>query len=147
VTARIKLATRPLAERAWPKVRDYLVPELDVRGWIMVALMALWMSLNVFDLFITYDGMVSGRAYEANRLFSRLLANPLAAVPLKLALAYVVLKLVERVELRTPYSGMTPLLLVNIYLSWACLHNLEVVSGSGSGAEFLRYYPLAGMPR
>jgi len=113
----------------------------------MVVLMALWICLNVFDLLITYEGVGAGMAYEANRVFSGLMARPLVAVSLKMLLAYVVLKLVERVETRTPYSGLTPLLLVNLYLSWACLHNLHVISGSEDGLHFLRYYPLAGLPR
>ena len=112
----------------------------------MVVLMALWMCLNVFDLLITYDGLTASTTYEANRLLSGVIRTPLLAVPLKMSLAYVVLKLVERVETRTPYSGLAPLLVANLYLSWACLHNLNVINGVEDWSHFLRYYPLAGLP-
>jgi hypothetical protein len=108
--------------------------------------MALWICLNVFDLLITYEGLTAGTAFEANRFFSNIVRTPLLAVPLKMLLAYVVLKLVERVEMRTRYSGLVPLLVANLYLSWACLHNLHVISGSEDGLQFLRYYPLVGLP-
>ena len=113
----------------------------------MVVLMALWLWLNVFDLLVTYDGLASGAGYEANHLMSRLIRQPLLAVPFKMALACVVVKLVQRVETRTPYSGLAPLLAANVYLSWACLHNLHVVSGIQDWSQFLRYFPLAGLPR
>jgi len=130
----------------WGKVRRGLGRDLDLRAWAMIALMSLWMLLNVFDLLITYDGLAVGVAYEANRVMSRIIQAPALAAPIKLALAYVVLKLVERVETRTPYSGLAPLLAVNIYLSWACLHNLSVLNGAADGSHFLRYYPLTGLP-
>jgi hypothetical protein len=120
---------------------------MDLRGWTIVFVMALWMCLNAFDLLVTYDGLADGTAYEANRVFARIMATPLIAVSLKMLLAYIVLKLVERVETRTPYSGLAPLLAANLYLCWACLHNLHVIGGSEEGLQFLRYYPLAGLPR
>ncbi|HUT75294.1 MAG TPA: DUF5658 family protein [Armatimonadota bacterium] len=120
---------------------------LDLRERALVVLMAVWMLLNVFDLLITYDGLSSGIAYEANRFLARAIAMPVVGVTVKLSLAYVVLKLVERVEARTPYSGLAPLLGASIYLSWACLHNLHVVSGVEDWSHFLRYYPLTGLPR
>ncbi len=120
---------------------------LDFRGWAVVVLMAVWMLLNVFDMLITYDGLNSGIAYEANRVMARVVGTPALGVALKLSLAYVVLKLVERVEARRPYSGLVPLLAANIYMSWACLHNLYVVAGVDDWSHFLRYYPLTGLPR
>lgn len=131
----------------WRKLRRYLEPHHDLRGWTMIVLMALWVLLNIFDLLITYDGLAMGVAYEANRWMARIIELPALAAPVKMALAYVVLKLVERVETRTPYSGLAPLLAANVYLSWACLHNLNVISGAGDGSYFLRYYPLTGLPR
>jgi len=130
-----------------PAMRRYLNPGLDLRGWAMIALMAAWMLLNVFDLLITYDGLATGVAYEANRFLSRAISIPAVGVTVKLSLAYAVLKLVERIEARTPYSGLAPLLAANIYLSWACLHNLHVISGVQDWSHFLRYYPLTGLPR
>jgi hypothetical protein len=108
--------------------------------------MAVWLWLNALDLLITYEGLASGRAYEANRLMAEIIRRPLVAVSVKMSLAYVVLRLVERVEVRRPYSGLTPLLAANIYLSWACLHNLYVVSGSEDWSHFLRFFPLTGLP-
>jgi heme/copper-type cytochrome/quinol oxidase subunit 3 len=101
----------------------------------------------VFDLLITYDGLATGVAYEANRFLSRAISIPAVGVTVKLSLAYAVLKLVERIEARTPYSGLAPLLAANVYLSWACLHNLHVISGVQDWSHFLRYYPLTGLPR
>jgi hypothetical protein len=112
----------------------------------MVVLMAVWLLLNVFDLLITYDGLASGVAYEANRVMGRIIRIPWLAVPAKMSLAYLVLKLVERVEIRTPYSGLVPLLAANLYLSWACLNNLYVLNGARDGSHFLQYYPLTGLP-
>jgi heme/copper-type cytochrome/quinol oxidase subunit 3 len=120
---------------------------LDLRERALVVVMAVWMLLNVFDLLITYDGLGSGIAYEANRFLAHAIAMPVVGVTVKLSLAYVVLKLVERVEARTPYSGLAPLLGASVYLSWACLHNLHVVSGVEDWSHFLRYYPLTGLPR
>jgi len=125
----------------------YLDESLDLRGWAVIVLMAAWMLLNVLDLLITYDGLAMASAYEANRFMSAVIHTPALAVPLKLSLAYVVLRLVERVEMRTPYSGLVPLLAANVYLSWACLHNLHVVGGDQDWSHFLRYYPLTGLPR
>jgi len=130
--------------RAW--LRRQLVPALDLRGWTMIVLMVVWLLLNVFDLLITYDGLASGVAYEANRVMSRIIHVPELAVPAKMSLAYLVLKLVERVETHTPYSGLAPLLAANVYLSWACLNNLHVLNGAHDGSHFLRYYPLTGLP-
>jgi len=109
--------------------------------------MAVWVWLNALDLLITYEGLASGRAYEANRLMAETIRRPLAAVSVKIALAYLVLKLVARVEARRSYSGLTPLLAANSYLSWACLHNLYVVSGGEDWSHFLRFFPLTGLPR
>jgi len=130
----------------WSIAKSHLNPGLGLRGWTMIVLMVLWMLLNVYDLLITYDGLSSGVAYETNRFLSGLLRVPALAASVKLVLAYAVLKLVERVETRTPYSGLAPLMAANIYLSWACLHNLAVLSGVGGAAGFLRYYPLSGLP-
>jgi heme/copper-type cytochrome/quinol oxidase subunit 3 len=130
-----------------PAMRRYLNAGLDLRGWAMIVLMAAWMLLNVFDLLITYDGLATGVAYEANRFLSRAISIPAVGVTVKLSLAYAVLKLVERIEARTPYSGLAPLLAANVYLSWACLHNLHVISGVQDWSHFLRYYPLTGLPR
>jgi len=109
--------------------------------------MAVWICVNVFDLLITYEGLATGHAHEVNRFLSGVVRTPALAVPLKMSLAYVVLKLVERIETRTPYSGLAPLLAANLYLSWACLHNLNVINGVEDWSHFLRYYPLAGLPR
>ncbi len=112
----------------------------------MVVAMAVWLWLNAFDLLITYDGLAAGAAYEANRFMSGVMRWPVLAVSIKMSLAFVMLKLVERIEARRHFSGLAPLLAVNIYLSWACIHNLHVVSAGEDWSNFLRYYPLAGLP-
>jgi hypothetical protein len=138
---------RSSGERVWRTVWDHLARDLDLRGWILAVLMAVWLCLNVFDLLITYDGLAAGAAYEANRMLAGIIRRPALAVPLKMGLAYLLLKVVERVETRTPYSGLAPLLVANLYLSWACLHNLHVMGGVGDWSQFLHYYPLVGLPR
>lgn len=113
----------------------------------MIVLMTVWLLLNVFDLLITYDGLSLGVAFEANRVMNRIIRVPAIAAAIKMSLAYLVIKLVERVENRTPYSGLMPLLAVNVYLAWACLHNLNVLSGIEDATHFLKYYPLTGLPK
>jgi hypothetical protein len=130
----------------WRAATRYATQNLDVRGWTMIVLMAVWLLLNVFDLLITYDGLSVGVAFEANRVMNRVIHVPAIAASVKMSLAYVVLKLVERVENRTPYSGLMPLLAVNVYLAWACLHNLNVLNGIDDTTGFLKYYPLTGLP-
>jgi hypothetical protein len=130
----------------WRIATSRLNPDLGVRGWTMIVLMVLWMLLNVYDLLITYDGLSAGVAYETNRFLSGIIRFPALAASVKLVLAYAVLKLIERVETRTPYSGFAPLMAANIYLSWACLHNLAVLNGAADATGFLRYYPLTGTP-
>jgi len=131
---------------ACQRIRQYLVPTLNYRGWTIVLLMALWLYLNIFDLLITYQGLRVGTIYEANRFFAPIIRYPVLAISIKLTLAYLVLKLVNRVETRTPYSGLIPMILVNLYLCWACLHNLNIMNGIESGSHFLRFFPLAGQP-
>ena len=132
--------------RAWQAVRQFLRPRMSLRGWTLVTLMTLWLCLNVFDLLITYRGLRVGTAYEANRVFSTIIHVPLLAITLKMTLAWLLIKLVQRVEQRTAFSGLVPLLLANIYLSWVCLHNLHIVNGAADGALFLHFFPL-GLPR
>ncbi|MHB9106400.1 MAG: DUF5658 family protein [Armatimonadota bacterium] len=131
---------------AWQALRRYCTPDFSFRDWTLVLLMALWLYLNVFDLLITYQGLVEGTVYEANRFFSKIIHIPVLAVTLKMSLAYLLIKLVQRVEDRTAFSGLVPLLLANIYLSWVCLHNLHILNGVGAGAHFLRFFPLLGQP-
>ena len=139
------LTSAYLAQR-WEKVRQYLTPTLTLRGWMLVLLMAVWLYLNIFDLLITYQGLIEGTAYEANRVFAHIIRIPVLAVAVKLSLAYLLLKLIERIEQRTPYSGMVPLLLVSLYVSWVCLHNLNILNGVAGGAFFLHFFPLACPP-
>ncbi|UCH36148.1 MAG: hypothetical protein JSV65_07290 [Armatimonadota bacterium] len=137
-----------MSERAratWHSVRHRIRRTPDLRACTMIVLMSLWILLNIFDLLITYDGLASGIAYEANRVMSRIIEMPALATATKMSLAYVVLKLVERVEVRTPYTGLAPLLAANVYLCWACLHNLNVLNGADA-SRFLHYYPLTGLP-
>jgi hypothetical protein len=109
--------------------------------------MAIWICLNVFDLLVTYQGLSLGLAYEANRFMAAFMRFPALAASVKLALAVLVLHAVQRIETRTPYSGLLPLLGANFYLAWACLHNLDVLAGQTGLSQFLRWYPLAGPPR
>ncbi len=133
--------------RIWPTIGRYFAAGLDLRRGAMIVVMACWLLLNVFDLLITYQGLAVGVAYEANHFMAGVIRRPWLAAPLKMLLALALLKLVERVERKTPFSGLAPLLAANIYLSWACLHNLYVVSGNQDWSQFLHYYPLAGLTR
>jgi hypothetical protein len=117
-----------------------------VRYGAVVLAMAIWIFLNVFDLLITYEGLALGLAYEANRFMAAFVRFPVLAVSVKLTLAVLVLHAVQRIETRTPYSGLLPLIAVNLYVAWACLHNLDVIAGQSVPSYFLRWYPLAGSP-
>lgn len=119
----------------------------DLRCWTVIVAMAVWLWLNALDLLITYEGLGGGFAYEANRVMAQIIRRPVLAASVKMLLAYALLKLVERLEVRRPYSGLAPLLGANVYLAWACLHNLYVVTGQQDWSGFLRFFPLAGLPR
>jgi hypothetical protein len=108
--------------------------------------MAVWVWLNALDLLITYQGLGAGVAYEANRVMTGIIRHPVLAASVKMLLAYLLLRLVERLEARRPYSGLAPLLGANVYLAWACLHNLYVVTGQQDWSGFLRFFPLTGLP-
>ena len=138
---------REWAHRAVRFVRTHRPkPGFSLRSWVLIIAMAVWMWLNSLDLMITYGGLGSGRAYEANRVMSGLMQHPVLAVSVKMLLAYGLLKLIERLERRVPFSGLAPLLAANVWLSWACLHNLYVVSGGEDWSHFLSLYPLTGPP-
>jgi Domain of unknown function (DUF5658) len=123
-----------------------LWPHFSLRDWTVVIAMAVWMWLNVLDLMITYTGLAAGTAYEANRALAGIIRRPLVAIPVKMSLAYLLLKLVRRLEERRPGAGLAPLLAANTWLSWACVHNLHVASGSHDWTGFSHFFPLAGPP-
>lgn len=118
----------------------------DLRQWTIILAMAVWVWLNALDLLVTYQGLRMVGIYEANRAMAGLIRHPIAAITVKMMLAYLLLKLIERLETRRPYSGLSPLLAANIYLSWACLHNLQLVRGHTDWSLFLRFFPLVGPP-
>jgi len=107
-------------------------------------LMLFWVLVNLFDLLVTSWAVGIDRAYEANPVMAYLLQFPPSAVAVKFALTLVVVWLVHRVEQRTPFSGVWPMLAADVYVAWACLHNVLVLLGQES--PFLRVYPLAGLP-
>lgn len=122
-------------------------PDNRFRCGVVIIAMAIWICLNVLDLLVTYEGLSLGAAYEANRFMAAFIRFPALATSVKLTLAVLVLHAVQRIETRTPYSGLLPLIGANFYLAWACLHNLDVLAGQAGLSHFLRWYPLAGPPR
>src|SRR5260370_32031345 len=75
----------------------------DWHKWFM-PLGVLWLFLNLFDLGITFWAIQSGLAIESNRWMANVIPYPIPATLIKLGLAYVALKLADRIELRPPFS-------------------------------------------
>lgn len=113
-------------------------------GPVLTLLMATWVLLNLFDLLVTYWAVGLERWYETNPFMASLLRSPPLAVVVKFTVVWIVIWAAERIDRRTPYSGIWPMLGVNAYLGWACVHNVLILLGRDSA--FLRYYPLAGLP-
>lgn len=109
-----------------------------------VALGIIWLALNLFDLGITFWAIEAGLAYEANRLMRPIIGMPVLAALVKLGLAYLVLRVVERIERQTPYSSLPVLLATNVYLGLACVGNVMVVMGHPCGEWFHLLNPLRG---
>ncbi len=106
--------------------------------------MAVWMVLNLFDLLITYWAVGMGGFFETNPVMAVLLRYPPLAVMAKFLVTFVVMWAADRIQRRTPFSGAWPLVAVNLYVGWVCVHNVLMLAGYES--SFLRYYPLAGLP-
>jgi hypothetical protein len=110
--------------------------------WFM-PLAILWLFLNLFDLGITFWAIQSGVATEANRLMALVIHHPIAATLMKLGLAYLALKIAERIELRTRFSSVPILLLIDAYLFLANVSNVMTCFGSEPPTWFHRIFPLA----
>jgi hypothetical protein len=113
------------------------------RKWFLI-LGTSWLCLNLFDLGITFWAIEAGLAYEANRLMRPIISVPLLATLVKLGLAYLVLRLAERIECQTPYSSLPVLLATNLYIGLACVGTVMTVMGHPSGDWFHYLNPLGG---
>jgi uncharacterized protein DUF5658 len=102
-----------------------------------------WLCLNLFDLGITFWAIQSGVATEANRLMAIIIHYPLPATLAKLGLAYLALKIAERIELRTRFSSVPILALICAYLFLANVSNVLTCFGSTPPTWFHRFFPLA----
>jgi hypothetical protein len=114
----------------------------DWHRWFM-PLALLWLFLNLFDLGITFWAVQAGLATEANRLMALIIHYPIAATLAKLGLAYLALKMAERIELRSRYSSVPILLMIDIYLLLACISNVLTCYGSTAPTWFHHVFPLA----
>jgi hypothetical protein len=99
--------------------------------------------LNLFDLGITFWAIQTGIAIEANRWMANVITYPIPATLVKLGLSYVALKLAERIELKTRFSSVPILLLIDGYLLLACISNVMTCFGSTAPTWFHRFFPLA----
>jgi hypothetical protein len=101
-----------------------------------------WLFFNLFDLGITFWALETGTAVEANPLMRPLVAVPLLATPVKLGLAFLALKLAERIHCRTQYSSFPVLLAMNVHIGLACVSNVLTVLGSPHAEVFQFLNPL-----
>jgi hypothetical protein len=110
--------------------------------WFM-PLAILWLFLNLFDLGITFWAIQTGVATEANRLMALIIHHPIAATLTKLGLAYLALKMAERIELGSRFSSVPILLMIDVYLLLANISNVLTCFGSEPPTWFHRIFPLA----
>jgi hypothetical protein len=101
-----------------------------------------WLFFNLFDLAITLWAVEAGAAVEANPLMRPLIAIPLLATPVKLGLAFLALKLAERIHYRTPFPSVPVLLLMNLHIGLACASNVLTVLDSPHADLFRFLNPL-----
>src|SRR6266542_3528630 len=95
----------------------------DWHRWFL-PLGVLFLLLNLFDLGITFWGIQTRVAYEANRVMAVIIHHPLAATLVKLGLNYLALKIAERIETRTRFSSVPILLLMDFYMLMVCISNV-----------------------
>jgi hypothetical protein len=107
-----------------------------------VTLGIAWLCFNLFDLGITLWAIETGVAVEANPLMRPLVAVPLLAAPVKLGLAFLALKLAERIHCRTPFSCVPVLVLMNLHIGLACVSNVLTVLDSPHADLFRFLNPL-----
>jgi len=113
-----------------------------VTGAWFVPLGASWLLFNLFDLGITFWALEAGLAVEANPLMRPLVGIPLLATPVKLGLAFVALKLAERIHCRTHFSSLPILVAMNLHIGLACVNNVLTVLGSPHTQYFQFLNPL-----
>jgi hypothetical protein len=112
------------------------------RRWFLV-LGFSWLFLSLFDLLITFWALAAGRAIEANPVMAPIIHSPVVATCVKLLLVYLGLKAVELIRLRTRYSSIPVLALMNLHIALTCLNNVLVVHGMPI-ARYLRFVNLLG---
>ncbi|MCC6442956.1 MAG: hypothetical protein IT210_05790 [Armatimonadetes bacterium] len=87
-----------------------------------------WLLFHFFDVVVTLVAIESGTAYEANKLMAPLVHNcPVAAIIIKMLMAYSVLKIIEFIEHKTLFSPLPILLVADMGMLAVCLHNMRVV--------------------
>src|SRR5262249_24687188 len=107
----------------------------DWHKWFL-PLGVLWLFLNLFDLGITFWAIQSGIAIEANRWMANVIPYPIPATLVKLGLSYVALKLAERIEVKTRFSSVPILLMIDAYLLLACISNVMTCFGTTPPTRF-----------
>src|SRR5947208_13950554 len=68
----------------------------DWHKWFL-PLGVVFLLLNLFDLAITFWGVQTHVAYEANRLMATIIHDPITTTLVKLGLNYLALKIAERI--------------------------------------------------
>lgn len=124
-----------------PMHMAFAAKKQDWHQWFL-PLGVLWLFLNLFDLGITFWAIQSGLAVEANRWMANVIPYPILATLVKLGLAYVALKLAERIEMRTRYSSIPILVLIDAYLLLACISNVLTCCTSTAPTWFHHVFPL-----
>jgi hypothetical protein len=102
-----------------------------------------WMFLNLFDLGITLWAIEARVATEANRLMALVIHHPIPAALTKLGLTYLALKMAERIELKSRFSSVPVLVMMDVYLLLANISNVMTCFGSSAPTWFHRFFPLA----
>jgi hypothetical protein len=120
----------------------FVAKKQDWHKWFM-PLGVLWLFLNLFDLGITFWAIQSGLAVEANRWMANIIPYPVPATLVKLGLSYVALKLAERIELKTRFSSVPILAMIDAYLLLACISNVLTCFSTNAPTWFHRFFPLA----
>jgi hypothetical protein len=119
------------------------VAKKDVWHRWFVPLGAVFLFLNLFDLAITFWGVQTRVAYEANRLMAPIIHDPFVTTLVKLGLNFLALKIAQRIEQRTRFSSVPILIVMDLYMLMVCVSNVLTCFGSNPPTWFHRMFPLA----
>jgi hypothetical protein len=113
-----------------------LCHKIRERRWFL-ALGLSWLFFSLFDLGITFWALSTGRATEANPLMAQFIHVPLIATPIKILFVYLALKAAELICVRSRFSSIPVLMLMNLHIGLTCVNNVLIVVGHPA-ADWLR---------